>query len=135
MPNFGNGWVIRIAAAAALAASVVSTPDAQQKSDPAAAAPEPAYRAVVNTYCLSCHNSKSKAGGLELDTINAQPPGDHAEAWEKVVRKLRARQMSPVGARRPDERPTRLRWQRSKRRSIAWPPPHRIRAGPTRFDG
>ncbi len=89
--------------AAALAASVVSTPDAQQKSDPAAAAAEPAYRAVVNTYCLSCHNSKSKAGGLELDTINAQPPGDHAEAWEKVVRKLRARQMPPIGARRPDE--------------------------------
>ncbi len=78
-------------------------PDAQQKSDPAAASAEPAYRAVVNTYCLSCHNSKSKAGGLELDTINAQPPGDHAEAWEKVVRKLRARQMPPVGARRPDE--------------------------------
>ncbi len=103
MPNSGNGWVIRVAVAAALAASVVSTPDAQQKSDPAAAASEPAYRAVVNTYCLSCHNSKSKAGGLELDTINAQPPGDHAEAWEKVVRKLRARQMPPVGARRPDE--------------------------------
>ena len=103
MPNSGKGWVIRIAVVVALAASVVSTPDAQQKSDPATASSEPAHRAVVSTYCLSCHNSKSKAGGLELDTINAQPPGDHAEAWEKVVRKLRARQMPPVGARRPDE--------------------------------
>jgi mono/diheme cytochrome c family protein len=103
MPNSGKGWVIRLAVGAALAASVVSTPGAQQKSDPVTAASEPAHRAVVSTYCLSCHNSKSKAGGLELDTINAQPPGDHAEAWEKVVRKLRARQMPPVGARRPDE--------------------------------
>ena len=36
-----------------------------------ASAGEP-YRAVVNTYCLSCHNSKTKAGGLGLEnSINA----------------------------------------------------------------
>ena len=61
------------------------------------------YRALVNTYCLSCHNSKSKAGGLALDAINTQDLGAHSESWEKVVRKLRARQMPPPGSRRPDE--------------------------------
>jgi mono/diheme cytochrome c family protein len=61
------------------------------------------YRAVVNTYCVSCHNSKTKAGGLGLDTLNTQPLAEHWESWEKVVRKLRARQMPPQGARQPDQ--------------------------------
>jgi mono/diheme cytochrome c family protein len=75
---------------------------AQAPASAKASAAEP-YRAVVNTYCLSCHNSKTKAGGLGLDELNTQPLGDHWESWEKVVRKLRARQMPPLGARRPDE--------------------------------
>src|SRR5215203_3703290 len=65
-----------------------------------AAAP---YRALVSTYCLSCHNSKVKAGKLELDTINNEDLGAHSEAWEKIVLKLRARQMPPQGAKQPDD--------------------------------
>ena len=61
-------------------------------------------RAVVNRYCVSCHNSALKAGDLALDTISAQDVGQHPEAWEKVVRKLRARHMPPAGMPRPDER-------------------------------
>ncbi len=61
-------------------------------------------RAVVNRYCVSCHNSALKAGELALDTISAQDVGQHPEAWEKVVRKLRARHMPPAGMPRPDER-------------------------------
>jgi Protein of unknown function (DUF1592)/Protein of unknown function (DUF1588)/Protein of unknown function (DUF1585)/Protein of unknown function (DUF1595)/Protein of unknown function (DUF1587) len=61
-------------------------------------------RAVVNRYCVSCHNSALKAGELALDTIGAQDVSQHPEAWEKVVRKLRARHMPPAGMPRPDER-------------------------------
>jgi hypothetical protein len=58
---------------------------------------------LVSTYCLSCHNNRAKTAALELDTINAQDLDGNREVWEKVVRKLRARQMPPAGARRPDE--------------------------------
>ena len=97
MPTAGKRWMLRWMAAAVLAVGAVSVPGAQQereRSTPAADAP---YRTLVNTYCLSCHNSKVKSGGLELDAINAADLRDHADAWEKVVRKLRARQMPPPG--------------------------------------
>src|SRR5260370_42618836 len=61
-------------------------------------------RAVVNQYCLGCHGGKVKAAGLALDAISAENMNQHPEAWEKVVRKLRARYMPPAGLPRPDER-------------------------------
>ena len=42
-------------------------------------------------------------GGLALDTIAAQDVARHPDVWEKVVRKLRARQMPPIGKPRPDD--------------------------------
>jgi mono/diheme cytochrome c family protein len=99
--------VLRGAAAIILAAALVSSPGAQQATpSPQASAPAAAdapYRALVNGYCVSCHNAKTKAGNLELDSINKEDLGAHQEAWEKVVRKLRARQMPPQGARKPDD--------------------------------
>src|SRR5436190_13313289 len=62
------------------------------------AAPE---RAVLDRYCLGCHNAKVKNGGLALDT--ADPVAQQPEVWEKVVRKLRGRYMPPAGLPRPDE--------------------------------
>ena len=59
------------------------------------------HAATIHQYCLGCHNSKVKSGGLALDS-----PGDvaeNADVWERVVRKLRARMMPPVGLPRPDE--------------------------------
>ncbi len=64
---------------------------------------EAPHNALVNQYCLSCHNSRTQTAGLALDTISAEDLDANWEAWEKVVRKLRARQMPPAGARRPDE--------------------------------
>ena len=53
-------------------------------------------------YCLSCHNKSVRSGGLALDGLDATRLADRAETWEKVVRKLRAGMMPPVGLRRPD---------------------------------
>jgi hypothetical protein len=64
----------------------------------------PPERAVVNQYCVGCHSAKVKAGALALDTIAAENVSQHTDAWEKVVRKLRARYMPPAGLPRPDER-------------------------------
>jgi hypothetical protein len=61
-----------------------------------------AQRALLDQYCVTCHNGRLKTGGLELDTLDLAHAGAHAEAWEKVARKLRAGMMPPAGARRPD---------------------------------
>src|SRR5262245_21553577 len=63
----------------------------------------PQQQTVINRYCFGCHNAKVKSGGLALDKLTAEPVDQHAEPWEKVVRKLRARHMPPVGLPRPDE--------------------------------
>src|SRR5436190_7546186 len=59
-------------------------------------------RAVVNKYCISCHSTRLKTAGLVLDTLDLDKLPDDGELWEKVVRKLRAGAMPPVGAPRPD---------------------------------
>ena len=60
-------------------------------------------RAVLDKYCVSCHNARLKTGGLALDTAGAARAGDAPEIWEKVARKLRTREMPPPGANRPDD--------------------------------
>src|SRR5687767_11568611 len=57
----------------------------------------------VDEYCLSCHDEDNKKGGLVLETVAAHDVVRHPDVWEKVVRKLRARQMPPVGKERPDD--------------------------------
>jgi Protein of unknown function (DUF1592)/Protein of unknown function (DUF1588)/Protein of unknown function (DUF1587)/Protein of unknown function (DUF1585)/Protein of unknown function (DUF1595) len=63
-----------------------------------------AQRAFLDTYCVGCHNTRLKSGGLELDTLDLTRLLEHAETGEKVVRKLRAGMMPPSGAKRPDAR-------------------------------
>src|SRR5262249_37359694 len=65
---------------------------------------EPAsVRAVVDTYCLSCHDGDAAKGGFNLATVSTDDVGRHPEVWEKVVRRLGRRQMPPAGRKRPDE--------------------------------
>jgi hypothetical protein len=58
-------------------------------------------RALVDHYCVTCHNQKLKTAGLELDKLDTAHVADHAEKWEEVVRKLRAGMMPPSGMPRP----------------------------------
>ena len=59
-------------------------------------------RALINQYCVGCHNDKVKTAGLSLADFNPDAAGQHAEVAEKVIRKLRGGLMPPAGARRPD---------------------------------
>jgi hypothetical protein len=68
---------------------------------PGAASAVAADPAFVKQYCLGCHNSRAKAGGLPLDTLDPANVEGHADAWEKVVRKLRTGMMPPEGAAKP----------------------------------
>jgi hypothetical protein len=65
------------------------------------AATSAAPRAVVQQYCVTCHNDRSRQGGLSLENQDIAAAGNHPELWEKVVRKLRAGLMPPPGVRRP----------------------------------
>jgi len=57
---------------------------------------------LVNKYCVSCHNQKLKTANLMLDRADAVQVANSAEAWEKVIVKLRSRAMPPPGMPRPD---------------------------------
>ena len=61
----------------------------------------PAPRAVLDQYCVTCHNQRLKTAGLMLDQMDPAHVGGDTEAWEKVVRKLRAGMMPPQGMPRP----------------------------------
>jgi Protein of unknown function (DUF1592)/Protein of unknown function (DUF1588)/Protein of unknown function (DUF1585)/Protein of unknown function (DUF1587)/Protein of unknown function (DUF1595) len=58
-------------------------------------------RALIDQYCVPCHNQRLKTGGLMLDQLDLASLHDHAEIAEKVVRKLRAGMMPPSGLPRP----------------------------------
>jgi hypothetical protein len=63
---------------------------------------DPSGDALLNQYCITCHNQRVNTAELALDTMDLLSVGDDAQAWERVVRKLRTGMMPPVGARRPD---------------------------------
>jgi hypothetical protein len=62
----------------------------------------PAPRAVLDKYCVTCHNERLKTAGLLLDRLDLGQVGD-AATWEKIARKLRTEEMPPPGVARPDE--------------------------------
>jgi len=62
----------------------------------------PEDQALVEKYCVTCHNDRTKTGNLTLTGLDVAQPGEHAETWEKVVRKVRAGLMPPSGMPRPD---------------------------------
>jgi mono/diheme cytochrome c family protein len=70
-------------------------------SQPAAGAAD--QKAIVDRYCVTCHNQRTKASDLALDTVDIARPSANAHVWENVVRKLRTRSMPPQGMPRPDE--------------------------------
>ena len=57
---------------------------------------------LLSGYCVTCHNDKTRIGGLSLQAADLANVPVKAETWEKVIRKLRAGSMPPQGAPRPD---------------------------------
>jgi cytochrome c5 len=86
-------------------------------------------RAVLTRYCVSCHNERLRTAGVALDSADVDRVAEHADVWEKVVTKLRARAMPPAGAPRPDQATyeTLVSWLESEldRAAVANPDPGR----------
>ena len=62
-----------------------------------------AQLATIKQYCGGCHNDRMKAGSVSFDGLTADAIGQHADVFEKAVRKLRGRVMPPPNARQPDQ--------------------------------
>ncbi|MCY4077357.1 MAG: DUF1587 domain-containing protein, partial [Acidobacteria bacterium] len=62
-----------------------------------------AERALLDRYCVACHNARLQTAGLELDAADIDHVAADPELWEKVARKLRAGAMPPAPRPRPDE--------------------------------
>ena len=67
-----------------------------------ATVPASSARAVLDQYCVTCHNQKSNTAALALDQLDPSHVEQNPEVWEKVVRKLRAGMMPPQGLPRPN---------------------------------
>ena len=68
--------------------------------------PTPPSRALLDQYCVTCHNERLLTADLALDVVEMSDIAEvaaHAETLEKVVRKLRSGQMPPEGRPRPSD--------------------------------
>src|SRR5580765_6483245 len=78
-----------------------AAPLSPQLPSSAAAAAAP-HRAVLQKYCITCHNERLRTAGLALDTVDISKPDANPDVWERVITRLRARSMPPAGNPRPD---------------------------------
>ena len=74
----------------------------QAPTNPASQSASP-YRAVLNRYCVTCHNEELRTAELVLSGLDVEKISENAAVWEKVARRLRGREMPPAGMPRPDE--------------------------------
>jgi hypothetical protein len=95
--------LLAFGASAFLLALVVHAQDGGRPGTPAGASPADADRALVQTYCVTCHNQRLKTANLTLDAVDISRAAENPELWEKVVRKLRGGMMPPPGVRRPEQ--------------------------------
>src|SRR5689334_22055155 len=90
-------WSVVTAGHVASLSAQDPAPGVQETTSPASSP-----RELLDTYCVTCHNSKTEAGGVVLDSRDPERAGEDPELWERVVRKLRAGTMPPQGVRRPE---------------------------------
>jgi mono/diheme cytochrome c family protein len=97
----GGASLLAVAAGICTSAALFGVGASARQIEPAPAATASASRALVDKYCVRCHNQRARTGGLALDQLDTANPAAHAEIWERVVEKLRAESMPPPGAPRP----------------------------------
>src|SRR5262245_30710726 len=110
MRRFPYFVAMAVVASAATVFTQAPSPQPARKAAPAAApavansTANPAeQRAVLDKYCVTCHNTRLKTGGLSLDDVDVSNPTARVEVWEKVIRKVSTAQMPPPGRPRPSK--------------------------------
>jgi mono/diheme cytochrome c family protein len=98
--NKASGFAARLAVSGfAVSGLCLWAANPQQKLAPALSP----QHALIDRYCVTCHNERAKTAGLILDKLDVDHAAEHAETWEKVVRKLRGGMMPPQGMPRPPQ--------------------------------
>ena len=59
-------------------------------------------RALLDQYCVTCHNQRLKTGGVMFDKLDIANVGPDAKIWEEAVRKVQGGLMPPPGAPQPN---------------------------------
>jgi uncharacterized protein DUF1592/uncharacterized protein DUF1588/uncharacterized protein DUF1585/uncharacterized protein DUF1587/uncharacterized protein DUF1595/cbb3-type cytochrome c oxidase subunit III len=93
-------WLIGISCAVGIVSA--DSKAFSQPANQAAQRPESQW-STIGLYCFGCHNEEVRAGNLLLDQLGAESVPQHPEIFEKVVRKLRGRQMPPPGVEQPSQ--------------------------------
>ena len=57
---------------------------------------------TTKLYCVSCHSGPRARAKLNLDNLDLTRLDSNGETWEKILRKLRNREMPPASEARPD---------------------------------
>jgi hypothetical protein len=61
------------------------------------------YKTLMQMYCVGCHSGPTPFAGLNLEPLDPAKLNENGVIWEKMIRKLRDRQMPPAGMPRPDD--------------------------------
>ena len=95
---------IRALASIGIALAVAALlPAAAQQSQNSASADPAAHRTTLQLYCIGCHSGPTPFAGLNLEPLDFAKLEDNGAIWEKMIRKLRDRQMPPAGMPKPDD--------------------------------
>jgi hypothetical protein len=86
-----------------VAAAGRAVPQTRPASSNAAISEVAERRALLDRYCVTCHNGRLRVADLELDAVDLSNVGEHAEVLEKVVQKMRAGAMPPPQRPRPEK--------------------------------
>ena len=86
--------VLGVVCLAGMAAAAVPLPAAGQTEAPS--------RALLDRYCVTCHNERLQTAGVMFDQVDIGDVAAHRELFEKVAKKLLSGQMPPQGRPRPE---------------------------------
>lgn len=65
--------------------------------------PSEPYQAMLETWCVDCHNEIDFAGDIAFDTLDLDNIRAHQQDLETAVNRLRGRLMPPAGAPQPEQ--------------------------------
>jgi hypothetical protein len=127
----GRGALALGVATAVAAAGIAALDGASAMPEPAGAdAHSQAARSqaamiepMLDKYCSRCHNDFDHVAGLSVEDLKADDirTGAHAEAWEKILRRVAAGEMPPHSKPQPDPalRASFVRWLDQSRAGYA----------------
>jgi hypothetical protein len=76
---------------------------AVSQSAPVEIGPDAPVAATLQKYCVGCHNSQRKVGGLTFEGLDTRNVAADVDLWERIVVKLRTAEMPPPSRPRPDQ--------------------------------